>query len=248
MASTVSIDLLIGLSAIGVAIIVVFMFVRATSSGKPSDDSKTKTNLIETDTPSSVNSAEKSRTNFPITTKTLEDTDIEKARSNLRTLTLKQEILSVVMKRLFEAEDDGEITREERISLTTEYEKEIKEVQEELKKSRLIVSLNELESIREEIIKKFESTLTTTQQKIDTIIKELNIKPVEPIPVPKPKTSRKPRVEKATEPEEDEEQEEDEKEEEQDRRRSTDVEERLNRLKQAVQKEVEELDRLELED
>jgi hypothetical protein len=252
MASTISTDLILGVSAIGVAIIVVYMFVRATSSGRPQEDSK------EGESPLQINEATPQRTGssgsggqerlrLTQSTRALQDTDVERARSNLRTLTLKQEILSVIMKRLFEAEDDGEITREERIRLSTEYEKEIKEVQEELKKSELIVSLSELESIRDDIIKKFESTLNSTQQKIDMIIKELKIKPVSeiPEPEPEPKTTRRPEPE--TVEEEEEEEDEEEREEQVGRRRPSNVDERLNRLKEEVLKELEELDRLELE-
>ena len=251
MASTISTDLILGVSAIGVAIIVVYMFVRATSSGKPQEDSKKGESPLQVNDAtsqriSSSGSGSQERIRLTQINKTLQDTDIERARSNLRTLTLKQEILSVIMKRLFEAEDDGEITREERISLSTEYEKEIKEVQEELKKSELIVSLSELESIRDDIIKKFESTLNSTQQKIDMIIKELKIKPLSetPEPEPEPKTTRRPEPETV---EEEEEEEEEEIEEQVGRRRPSNVDERLNRLKEEVLKELEELDRLELE-
>lgn len=253
MASTIPTDLIIGVSAIGVAIIVVYMFVRATSSGKPQEDLKEGESPLRANQPipqreSSSRSDSEERIRLTQINKTLQDTDVERARSNLRTLTLKQEILSVIMKRLFEAEDDGEITREERVTLSAEYEKEIKEVQEELKKSELIVSLNELESIRDDIIKKFESTLNSTQQKIDMIIKELKIKPVSEIsePEPEPKTTRRPEPETVEEEEEEEEDEED-KEEETGRRRPSNVDERLNRLKEEVLKELEELDRLELE-
>jgi restriction endonuclease Mrr len=120
-------------------------------------------------------------------------------------------------------------------------------VQEELKKSELIVSLSELESIRNDIISKFESTLNSTQQKIDMIIKELKIKPVSEISEPEtePKTTRRPKLE--TVEEEEEEEEDEEEKEKAGRRRTSNVDERLNRLKQEVLKELEELDRLELE-
>ena len=69
------------------------------------------------------------------------------------------------MKRLFEAEDEGEISREEREQLAKDYENEMMEIEEELNKAELIVSLNELEAIRTNIIKQFETTLSDTQQK-----------------------------------------------------------------------------------
>jgi len=76
-------------------------------------------------------------------------------------------------------------------------------------------------------------------------LKELKIKPVSEISEPEleQKTTRRPEPETVEEEEEDEE----EKEEEAGRRRTSNVDERLNRLKQEVLKELDELDRLELE-
>jgi hypothetical protein len=102
------------------------------------------------------------------------------------------------------------------------------------------VSLNELEVIRSDIVKQFQETLTDTQSKIDLIIKELNIQPIEPViqeePKPRPKPQPQPQQ---VEPEVDEEG--------TPRRGRETVEERLDKLKQDVLKELEELDRLELE-
>ncbi len=60
----------------------------------------------------------------------------------------------MVLRRLFEAEDEGEISREERVRLGKVYEDEMKQIAEELKRSEMLISLAELESIREEIVQK----------------------------------------------------------------------------------------------
>lgn len=267
MVSSISPDIIFGVGVIAAALVVVYLFIRATNPTKKSEEADIDEHQSKEDIdPLNLRlDIEKDRVKLPTPGKTLDDKDVDRARSNLRTLTLKQELLSMVMKRLFEAEDEGEITRSERIRLAKDYEQEMKEVQEELKRSELIVSLNELESIREDIIKKFESTLSSTQKRIDLIIKELDIE--EPVdketkkskPKPKPEAipKRKPKaspeeIEKELEEEQEsedelEEEEAEEEEEEEESEKISDVDERLNKLKQEVMKELEELDRLEIE-
>ncbi len=180
-----------------------------------------------------------------------ETLEVDKAKVSIRTLTLQQEILGMVMKRLFEAEDEGEINKTERERLSQNYEGELQTVTEQLNKAELIVSLNELEEIRSDIIQQFQETLTDTQGKIDLIIKELNIQPIEPEPVedPKqePKRPRRARPRPQPQQEEPEEPEGDEDDPETPNRGRPTVEDRLDKLKQDVLKELEELDRLELE-
>ena len=55
------------------------------------------------------------------------------------------------------------------------YEVEMQQVSDELKRSEMLISLSELESIREEMIKKFEDSITQTQIRIDVILKELKL-------------------------------------------------------------------------
>lgn len=239
MGITFSDDMIVGIGALIVAAVAIFMFMRATDGvarprkrdGEPPSSSPL---LLE---PSKV-----SVSTLPTVAKRGE---VEKARSTIRTLTVQQEILGMVMKRLFEAEDAGEINKGERERLGKNYEVEMQKVTEELNKAELIVSLNELEVIRSDIVKQFQETLTDTQSKIDLIIKELNIQPIEPVvkeeSKPQPKT-RGPRPKPQPQPEEPEVDEDGAP-----RRGRETVEERLDKLKQDVLKELEELDRLELE-
>ena len=240
MAITLTDDMIVGIGALIVAAVAIFMFMRATDGvGKP--------RRREDDDPSRVSiSMESSRVKVPTLPTVAKRGEVENAKSTIRTLTVQQEILGMVMKRLFEAEDAGEINKEERERLGKNYEVEMQKVTEELSKAELIVSLNELEVIRSDIVKQFQETLTDTQIKIDLIIKELNIQPIEPVvkeekPQPKPRAARpKPQPQpQDEEPESDEE--------ETPRRGRETVEDRLDKLKQDVLKELEELDRLELE-
>jgi hypothetical protein len=251
MASLSTLDVYVGLAAIAVAGIAIYLFIRAsggTSSSRSEDvRSDTERDLFYSSLSESRIATRKYRT--PSTKRSLKKTDVDKAQSNIRTLTLQSELLSIIMKRLFEAEDDGEITADERVSLSRGYETDLRRVNEELKQAELVMSLHELEAIREDIVKKFEATLNTTQIRIDSIMKELKIE------------TRVERVERQTlvptvesEDVEGEEVSEEETSEEAEtesrprrRRPRSDVDARLEKLRSEVIKELEELDRLELE-
>jgi len=141
----------------------------------------------------------------------------------------------MVLKRLFEAEDEGEITREERLRLSRGYEVEMKQLSEDLKQAELVVTLHELESIREDVLKKFESMLNETQSRIDAILKELKLEKPKAAPAKAPPKKK---------PEKKEVEEEEEK---PPRRRRSEVEEKLEQLRKEVLEELEELEKLEIE-
>lgn len=241
-----SLDIFIGLAAIAVAGFAVYLFWRA-SSGSPSrEDDEGVSILVEDEytTSSLLSSPRRRQISVPEVTTHLQSTEIERARSNLRTLTLRKELLSMVLRRLFEAEDEGEINRDERVRLSRGYETELRDLNEELKQSELIMTLHELETIRDDILKKFEATLTSTQNRIDLVMKELKIEEkVEP-PSRAPPRARVPRPE---EPEDEEDVEEEEEERPRTPRPRSDVEEKLEQLRNEVLKELEELEKLELE-
>lgn len=248
MAITLTTDMILAMGAIIVAAVAIFMFMRATDGVSRTE--RNQDEIKSRELPVSIQSSKVVTPTLPMVTEKLE---VNKAKTSIRTLTLQQEILGMVMKRLFEAEDEGEIDKDERERLSTNYEAELQQVTEQLNKAELIVSLNELEEIRSNIIQQFQETLSDTQSKIDLIIKELDIKPIEPEPKKEPKPVQpkrrprtRPRPQPQPQPEEPSEEPEDEGEETPRRGRET-VEDRLDKLKQDVLKELEELERLELE-
>jgi hypothetical protein len=258
MALQLTADLILGIGALGVAAVAIFMFLRATSDTSRNQKREEDNQVIDSEPINLKIESDRSRVKVPKIDTLTEKPQVEQARSKIRTLTLQQEILGMVMKRLFEAEDEGEISREERERLASNYDAEMKSVNEELRNAELIVSLNELEEIRSNIIEQFQETLNDTQQKIDLIIKELDIKPPESKieePKPKRKTQRKrPPRRKPIKPSKEEQEEVEEEpsgeeieEDEEETSREDSVEDRLEKLKEDVLKELEELDRLELE-
>ncbi len=239
MALELTTDLILGIAALAVAAVAIYMFTRATGGTGGNQKKEPEPEPLKVEVERSR------RVKVPELERIAKRDQVSEARSKIRTLALQQEIITMVMKRLFEAEDNGEISREERERLGKDYEAEMNQVTEELNRAELIVSLNELEEIRTDLIKQFQETLADTQSKIDMIIGELHIeppKPPEPEPEEKPTpTPRRPRRRTRPQPEE-----EPEEEEEETRGKDT-VEDRLNKLKEDVLKELEELDRLELE-
>ena len=242
MALELTTDLILGIGALAVAAVAIYMFVRATEGtggsrqGEPRSEPEPLTVSID---PSR-------RVKVPELQRLAKRDQVSEARSRIRTLALQQEIVTLVMKRLFEAEDNGEISREERERLGKGYEAEMNQVTEELNRAELIVSLSELEEIRTDLVRQFQETLADTQQKIDMIIGELHIEPPTP---PEPESEEKPAPRPARRrprPQPEAEEAEEGEEEEAPRGRDT-VEDRLNKLKEDVLKELEELDRLELE-
>lgn len=240
-------DITVGLAAVAVAAIAVYLFIRA-SSGSTGEEKEDIHQFLRESAPSSyrVSSGKRDRIQIPSTQRHLKRTDLEKARSNIRTLTLQSELYSMMLKRLFEAEDDGEITRDERISLSKGYESDLKKIAEDLKRAELVVTLNELETIREDILKKFEATFNSTQTRIDAILKQLDIEVEKEEVAPKAPKRRKPVAEKVEEAEEEVE-EKPEEEKKKTKEPKSEVEAKLEQLRNEVLKELEELDKLELE-
>jgi len=239
MALELTTDLILGIGALAVAAVAIYMFVRATGGTGGSRQGEPRSEPE----PLKVSVDPSRRVKVPEMQRLAKRDQVSDARSRIRTLALQQEIVTLVMKRLFEAEDNGEISREERERLGKGYEAEMNQVTEELNRAELIVSLSELEEIRTDLVRQFQETLADTQSKIDMIIGELHIEPPTP---PEPEEKPAPRPARRRPRPQPEEEEAEEEEEEAPRGRDT-VEDRLNKLKEDVLKELEELDRLELE-
>jgi len=252
MAPLSTLDIYVALAAIVVAGMAIYLFIRASGGTSGLRREKPRTDPERDYVSSSLREPRPGSRSYrtPTTRRSLKRTDIASAQSKIRTLSLQSELLSLILKRLFEAEDDGEITADERVSLSKGYEGELRRANQELEQAELVVSLHELEAIREDIVKKFEATLTSTQTRIDAIMKELKIE------VRAERAEKRTRIapleregeEEEGEPDEEEEAGEEETEERPRRRRPrSDVDKRLEKLRGEVIKELEELDRLELE-
>ena len=216
-------DLILSAAPISIAAVAIGLFMRATRDKKePPSQEKPIPEVV-----SSISSLK----TLPGTS--LKSSDVERARKELRLLALERDALSLVISKFFEAEDEGEITREERIRLSKEYEARMKSLSDKMRRAELIVGLYELERIREELVKMFDAKLSETNAKIEELRRELKLAP----PIEEEKKPPAKRVEKK-------------KAEEKPRRRKpkgSEIDEKIEKLRQEVLKELEELEKLEIE-
>jgi len=252
MAPLSTLDIYVGLAAIVVAGMAIYLFIRASGGTSGLRREKLRTNPERDYTPSSLREPRLGSRSYrtPTTRRSLKRTDIASAQSKIRTLALQSVLLRLILKRVFPAADDGARAAAERADLSRGYEGELRRANQELEQAELVVSLHELEAIREDIVAKFEATLDSTQSRIDAIMRELKIE------VRAERAEKRTRIAPVEREEEEEEGEPDGEEEAGEeeaearprrRRPRSDVDARLEKLRGEVIKELEELDRLELE-
>jgi len=240
-------EIVIGLAALVLGGVSVYYFMRATNNltdNEGIEDGETPESREQVPSTIIAPVYEKGAVKLPEIKRQINVKDADDAKSKIRTLSLQKEISSIVLKRLFEAEDEGEINKEERLKLSKGYETELRDINDELKQAELVVTLNELELIRTDILKKFEATLNTTQSRIDLVLKELKLdvieeektQPIEKKPkitTPKKVTADEPVIEVQDDTPK--------------KKLGSDVEAKLEQLRREVLKELEELEKLELE-
>jgi len=66
---------------------------------------------------------------------------VKKARKELRSLKLEREVLRHAIRRLYEAEIDGEIDEEDGRRLVEKYKNEVREIEENIAKNQVLVTL-----------------------------------------------------------------------------------------------------------
>lgn len=126
--------------------------------------------------------------------------DLEKSRREMRTIMVERDLLSSAMMKLYEAENDGRITREEREMISKRYSEQIKDLQSKLKDVELFVEVGELEGLRNELLTLFEGKIQNIEGRLDAARQRLG--PAAPEPVKKevaPRVAKETDLEKAVE-------------------------------------------------
>ena len=225
-------DVALGIAAVGAAAVSIGLFMRATRSGKK-----------KVETP--LSPAEEKpifKEEIPVVSPVgIKTTDVDRARRTLKIMTLERDALSMAISKFFEAEDEGEISKEDRANLSKDYEDKVKNLSDKIRQTELVVGLYELEKIREEIVKRFDAKLNETNAKIDELRKELKLE----IPIEEEKKAPvKKAKEKAPEGKEGEAE---EKAKPKSKPKMSEIDEKIEKLRQEVLKELEELEKLEIE-
>jgi hypothetical protein len=111
--------------------------------------------------------------------RSVDDSELRMAKDELRILEIEKEILSHSIRRIYEAEADGKINREEREDLAKEYVKKMERNKEILSKRKAVLVLNELEEMQDGFIKTFSERYEELNRRIDELRDQLNINPIQ---------------------------------------------------------------------
>jgi len=125
---------------------------------------------------------------------TVTTADLERSRREMRTIMVERDLLSSAMMKLYEAETEGRITREEREMISKRYSDQIRDLQSKLKDVELVVEVGELEGLRNELVTLFQGKIQNIEARLDIARQRLG--PAAPQPV---KKEAVPRVEKGIE-------------------------------------------------
>jgi len=125
---------------------------------------------------------------------TVTTSDLERSRREMRTIMVERDLLSSAMMKLYEAETEGKITREERELISKRYSDQIRDLESKLKDVELIVEVGELESLRNELVSLFEGKIQNIEARLEVARQRLG-----PAAPPPPKKEAAPKVERGAE-------------------------------------------------
>ncbi|MCP8307522.1 MAG: hypothetical protein H3Z53_06310 [archaeon] len=114
--------------------------------------------------------------------------ELEKARKELNALLLEKDLLSSALTRVYEAEVQNKITKEEREQLSNKYREQLKAVEEKLSNAELLIEVGELENLRNELMSLFERKIGQIESRLNRA--KVRLEEVRGI-IPKPPTPAK---------------------------------------------------------
>jgi len=164
--------------------------------------------------------------------------DAKKAQDELKTLEIEREIISYAIRRLYEAHAEGKLSEEERDRLASGYKEKMAIIKDAMARNESVVALHELESMQDDLIKLFNERFDELGAKIEDLRTCLEIKPIKEIPIPSETapsevTSRKEKRKEGKPPTP--------------APKKTEAEERIEKIKEEVEKVLEKLGQIEAE-
>ena len=170
---TIALLLLVVIIAIGAVIVAMRRF-----GGKKSEPQKKAQPTQETD-------LEYSRVPFKIS-KSIQGTMANSAKDELRILDLERDILGDAIRRLYEAHAEGKITEQEREKLAASYKMRMNSIKESISKDENIIALHELEGMQEDLMKLFSERFGDLTSKVEDLRTKIDVKPIREIPIKLP--------------------------------------------------------------
>ena len=93
--------------------------------------------------------------------------ELERSRREMRTIVLERDLLSSALMKLYEAETEGRITKEEREMITKRYSGQIKSFESKLKDVELVVEVGELERLRDDLMSLFREKVQNIEARLE---------------------------------------------------------------------------------
>ena len=168
--------IIIGLGAVSAALIILFAMKAGKSKGEPVESPE-----LEYQWPSTM-------------ARTITPTEAKEAQNKLRTMDLEREILSYAIRRLYEAQAEGEISEEERERVAKRYKERMLRIKKSISRSESTVALHELEEMQDDLMKLFNRRFDELNEKIEGVRSSLGIELPEKTPAAPPKPTSEPPI------------------------------------------------------
>ena len=99
--------------------------------------------------------------------KTVTADELDRSRKEMRTLLLERDLLSGALTKVYEAENEGKITREEREMIAKRYSSQIHDLEAKITDKELLVEVGELEGLRDELMTLFKEKIQNIETRLD---------------------------------------------------------------------------------
>ncbi|HUI00222.1 MAG TPA: hypothetical protein VLX56_01180 [Nitrososphaerales archaeon] len=93
--------------------------------------------------------------------------ELANSKREMRTLMLERDLLSSALTKVYEAENEGKITREEREMIAKRYSSQIHDLESKLRDKELVVEVGELEGLRDELVTLFKEKIQNIESRLD---------------------------------------------------------------------------------
>lgn len=102
----------------------------------------------------------------PARSKVVLKPELDKARKELKPLLLEKELMSGALTRVYEAEAEGKLTKEEREQLSAKYREQLKSVNQKIGDIDALIEVGELENLRDTLVSLFEEKLGQLESRL----------------------------------------------------------------------------------
>jgi hypothetical protein len=182
---------------------------------------------------------------FPSGKRAVAEADLQRARADLKLLSIERDIVSAALTTIYEAEAKGILTENERNQLLGRYKDDLKRLEQKIAEAQKIIDLYELEKAREDLLKSFSAKMSEIDSKINALRPALGLPPTQ-AEEQKPEASTPSETEKAEAPNASEAAAAKEKAQPKERPKSK-AEQRLEEIREEVLRAMERLEQIEAE-